>query len=131
MATEKFTPEIVDCVYAAAFIDADGCISLWPDPSMKSGQRCQIKVVQCKRNGNEPLLSMQRIWGGSLCLNSADMWHLGLQGLDAAIMLMDIEQFMTIKRKKAQLALKHFWDNPKIARALARIYGAPIQDRTP
>ena len=123
-------PTAAECAYAAAFIDADGCLTVYRSEQSKGGCRWQVKVCQSGKNGKEPLTMIQSRWGGSLYMTNSktnlgqcDMWGLSISGIDAAILLMDIEPYMTVKRQKAQSALKHYWSNPKFYRVLARIYG--------
>lgn len=111
--------EPISIEYAAAFIDADGSITVHTSGS--GAPTWEVIAVQGIKNGNAPLVAMQKRWGGSLCLSSKGMWHFKTKGIEAAVMLKDIYPALRIKQSKARDALDYFEAHRKIGRILARI----------
>lgn len=117
----------VSVEYAAAFIDADGCITCSKNGS--GNPQWELNVVQSDNNdpGGNLLLAFKARWGGSVCKQGrtsekhSDVWRWKVQGIEAAIAIQDLYHYLVVKKGKATQALEHFANDPKIGRIMYRI----------
>ena len=116
---------MISLEYAAGFIDADGCITYYTNNA--GTQVWELCAVQSVKNGTSMLDDFQERWGGCISTtkkdspNHSDICKWSTKGVEAAIAISDIYEFLIVKKDRATQALEYFQTKPKIARILSRI----------
>ena len=147
----------VEKAYLAGFLDGEGHIGITRSiPRVNTGRHCHYMIVTIA-NTHKPIMEkLKRRWGGVLVWRKASkesdtiIGNLRLSSIAAANLLREIEPYLVVKKKQAELALlfadelanretvtkpltKAEWDRREDLRIAIREINRPGQelDRTP
>ncbi len=118
--TEKEHPrDLIDKVYFAALIDGEGSIFITSNNNQAGKYRKLCVAVGMRSDKAQCLPDGHKIWGGSLNKrdprksNTHEVLDWRLWTKDAERFLKDIQPFLRVKHKQAELALKYRWMQTK------------------
>jgi len=103
---------MTDIAWAAGFFDGEGCIQILNNKGKNKTNSYYVTLDVSQAYSKEPLLLLQRLFGGSLEVLSARkhcpnaVWHWRLYAKDAIReMLVEMLPYLTVKRRQATTAI--------------------------
>lgn len=109
MKTRRLTRR-EELIWLAAFFEAEGCIHLAASkhPGMRSGVQHRI-VISVAQNHKQPLLRLQRRFGGTIhsrVKGNTHSWYWVCSSAIAVAAIKEMVPFLEMKKEQAELAIE-------------------------